>query len=390
MARSSRSQPLDVMLVLGTRPEVMKLAPVARELQAHPERFRTMLVSTGQHRELAPRYLRLFGLAPDADLKVMKDRQSLADITSRTVARLDALLRTHRPDVMVVQGDTTAVLAAGLTAFYHQIPVAHVEAGLRSYDRYDPFPEEMNRRLMSPLAQLNFAPTPRARENLLRENVPPETIFVTGNTTIDALLFAAKQKVARPAVPPAWIKGKRLLVVTAHRRENWERGIREICLALADLARAFPEVVVVYAVHPNPIVRETAQEVLAGVERVHLIAPPDYVEFVDLMRRSYLILTDSGGVQEEAPSLGKPILVLRKTTERPEGVAAGCARLVGTRREDIVTQARELLTNEKAYRDMARRANPYGDGKAAARIRRALAYHFGRSRARPREWGPGS
>jgi UDP-N-acetylglucosamine 2-epimerase (non-hydrolysing) len=389
MARSNRSQPLDVMLVLGTRPEVMKLAPVALELRAHPEQFRVTLVSTGQHRDLTPQYLRIFGLAPDADLKVMKHRQSLADITSRTIARLDALLRAQRPDVVMVQGDTTAVLAAGLTAFYHQIPVAHVEAGLRSYDRYDPFPEEMNRRLMSPLAQLNFAPTPQAKENLLRENVPPETIYVTGNTTIDALLFAAKQKVTRLGVPPAWIRGKRLLLVTAHRRENWETGIREICLALADLARAFPDVVVVYAVHPNPIVRETAEEVLAGVERVHLIAPPDYVEFVDLMRRSYLILTDSGGVQEEAPSLGKPILVLRKTTERPEGVAAGCARLVGARREDIVAQARELLTSEEAYRDMARRANPYGDGRAAARIWRALAYHFGRGRGRPADWGVG-
>lgn len=375
------------MLVLGTRPEVMKLAPVARELRAHPEQFRTTLVSTGQHRDLVPQYLRIFGLTADEDLKVMKPRQSLADITSRTVTRLDALLRAQRPDVVMVQGDTTAVLAAGLTAFYHQIPVAHVEAGLRSHDRYDPFPEEMNRRLVSPLAGINFAPTRQAKENLLRENVPAKTIYVTGNTTIDALLFAAKQKVVRPAVPAAWLRGRRLIVVTAHRRENWETGIREICLALAELARAFPDVVVVYAVHPNPIVRETAAKVLDGVERVHLITPPDYVEFVDLMRRSYLILTDSGGIQEEAPSLGKPILVLRKTTERPEGVAAGCARLVGTRRAEIVAQARELLTNEGAYRDMAQRANPYGDGKAAVRIRRALAYHFGRGGARPGDWG---
>jgi len=376
------------MLVLGTRPEVMKLAPVARELRAHPQRFRTTLVSTGQHRDLVPQYLRLFGLAPDRDLGVMKRLQSLADITSRTVARFDDLLREQRPDVVVVQGDTTAVLAAGLTAFYHQIPVAHVEAGLRSYDRYDPFPEEMNRRLMSPLAQLNFAPTPRAKENLLAESVPADTIYVTGNTTIDALLFAAKQKPARPAVPAGWLRGRRLILVTAHRRENWATGIRQICLALADLVRRFPEVVVVYPMHPNPIVREAAEGVLSGVERVHLIAPLDYVDLVDAMRRSALILTDSGGIQEEAPSLGKPVLVLRKTTERPEGVEAGCARLVGAVREAIVVQASELLTSEAAYQKMAHRANPYGDGKAAARIRRALAHHFGLSRTRPEDFHP--
>jgi len=380
--------PVTVMLVLGTRPEVMKLAPLARELRLYPKQFRPLLVSTGQHRDLVPQYLRFFELTTDHDLKVMKRTQSLADITSRTVTRMDALLRQVRPDVVVVQGDTTAVLAASLAAFYHQVPVAHVEAGLRSGDRYDPFPEEMNRRLVSPLAELNFAPTSLARQNLLQESIAPESIYVTGNTTIDALFYTLKRRPEQPAVPAAWLKGKRLLLVTAHRRENWGEGIRSICLALADLAARFPDVVVVYPVHPNPIVRDTAQEVLGGKERVHLLAPLDYVDLVDLMRRSTLILTDSGGIQEEAPSLGKPVLVLRKTTERPEGVAAGCARLVGTRRRDIVAAASALLTDPAQYGAMARPANPYGDGKAARRIRQGLAHHFGLSKRRPADFTP--
>ena len=379
-------KPLDVMFVLGTRPEVMKLGLVALELKAHPKQFHVTLVSTGQHRELVPQYLRLFGLGIDHDLKIMKRSQTLGDITSRTVQRLDARLAQRRPDVVVVQGDTTAVLAAGLTAFYHKIPVAHVEAGLRSHDRYDPFPEEINRRLVSPLAEINLAPTLWAKQNLLKENVPAGSIYVTGNTTIDALLYAAKRKPDRLAVPATWLRGRRLVLVTAHRRESWETGIREICLALADLATRFPDVVVVYAVHPNPILRAIAEEVLAGVDRVHLLPPPDYVPFVDLMKRSYLILTDSGGIQEEAPSLGKPILVMRKTTERPEGVAAGCARLVGTERAGIVAQASALLRDQGQYEAMAHRANPYGDGKASARIRRALAHHFGLSRIRPTDF----
>jgi UDP-N-acetylglucosamine 2-epimerase (non-hydrolysing) len=378
--------PLTVMLVLGTRPEVMKLAPLARELRAHPAQFRPLLISTGQHREMVPQYLRFFELEADFDLQVMKAKQTLSDITSRTVQRMDALLRRKRPDVVVVQGDTTAVLAASLAAFYHQVPVAHVEAGLRSRERYDPFPEEMNRRLVSPLAELNFAPTARAKRNLLREHVDPKSIYVSGNTTIDALLYTLKRLPQAPSVPAAWLRGKRLVLVTAHRRENWGAGIRNICLALADLAARFPDVEVIYPVHPNPVVRDTAEEVLSGVERVHLLPPLDYVDIVDLMRRASLILTDSGGIQEEAPTLGKPVLVMRKTTERPEGVTAGCARLVGTKRETIFAQASALLTDPKRYATMAHGANPYGDGKAARRIRLALAYHFGRGRTRPEDF----
>ncbi len=378
--------PLKTMIVMGTRPEVMKLGPVVLELRRHAKHFRVTLVGTGQHRDLVPQYLELFRLKLDHDLGVMKPRQTLADITSRTMSRMYALLGGERPDVVVVEGDTSAVLVAGLAAFYRQIPVAHVEAGLRSGDRYDPFPEEMNRRLVSGLAEIHFAPTSGARENLLRESVAAESVFVTGNTSVDAVLFAAKRRPRRAAVPARCLKGRRLVLATAHRRESWDRGIEEICLALGDLAEAFSDVVIVYAVHPNPVVRETAERVLGGRERVHLIEPPGYVEFVDLMKRCRLILTDSGGIQEEAPSLNKPTLVMRRTTERREGVDAGCTELVGTKRKRIFERASALLADADVYRAMASPGNPFGDGKASARIRRALAYHFGLSRRRPRDF----
>jgi len=380
---------LKAMVVMGTRPEVTKLAPVVLELHRHPRQFRVALVGTGQHREMVPQHLALFRLRLNHDLKVMKPRQTLADITARTMRRMEALLAQQRPDVVMVEGDTTAVLVAGLAAFYRQIPVAHVEAGLRSGDPYNPFPEEINRRLVGGLAALHFAPTAGARGNLLRESVPAARIHVTGNTSVDALLIAAARPPRRPTVPAAWLEGKRLVLVTAHRRESWGAGIRDICLALAQLAERLPDIVVVYAVHPNPIVRETAYGILAQRERVHLIEPPDYAGFVDLMKRCHLILTDSGGIQEEAPSLGKPVLVMRRTTERVEGVEAGCSELVGTDRTRIVERATRLLTDRRAYRAMASPANPYGDGKAASRIRRALAFHFGISRHRPAEFTAG-
>jgi UDP-N-acetylglucosamine 2-epimerase (non-hydrolysing) len=374
------------MIVLGTRPEVMKLGPVALELRRHPKHFRVSLVGTGQHRELVPQQLKMFGLRLNHDLKVMKHRQTLADITSRTAQRMERLLVQEPPDVVVVEGDTTAVLVAGLAAFYHQIPVAHVEAGLRSGDPYSPFPEEMNRRLVGGLAQIHFAPTAQARANLLRENVPAENIYVTGNTAVDALLHALRKRPRRPALPAAVLRNRRLILVTAHRRESWGEGIRQICLALRDLAAAFEDVVIAYAVHPNPLIRGTAEQVLAGQDRVHLIDPPDYVAFVDLMRRAYLIITDSGGIQEEAPSLAKPVLVTRHTTERVEGVAAGGAELVGPDRGRIVARASRLLDDAAAYARMARVRNPYGDGKAAVRIRRALSYHLRLSRRRPADF----
>ncbi len=379
---------IHAMIVMGTRPEVTKLAPVALSLREQPERFRVTLVGTGQHRDLVPQHLRLFGLRLQHDLKVMKPRQTLADITARTMTRMDALLSERPPDVVIVEGDTTAVLVAGLASFYRKIPVAHVEAGLRSGDPYDPFPEEMNRRLVGPLASLHFAPTAQAKRNLLRENVSPDHIFVTGNTAIDALLYAARRPPRRLTVPASVLRGRRLVLVTAHRRESWGKGIREICLALRELAKRFPDIVLVYAVHPNPVVRNTAEEVLAGVERVHLIPPPDYADFVALMKRSYLILTDSGGIQEEAPSLGKPVLVMRRTTERVEGVKAGCAELVGPERKRIVERASALLGDAREYRRRSRKRNPYGDGRAARRIRAGLAYYFGLTRRRPADFRP--
>lgn len=376
------------MIVMGTRPEVTKLGPLALELRRHPEQFRVTLVGTGQHRDLVPQHLKLFGLRLDDDLKVMKPGQTLADIAARTIQRMDGLLSAAAPDVLIVEGDTSAVFGAGLAAFYHRIPVAHVEAGLRSGDLYDPFPEEMNRRLVGALASVHLAPTSRARQNLLKENVAASSIYVTGNTAIDGLLFAVRRASTRPPVPEAWLRGRRLLLVTAHRRESWGEGIRSICLALRDLSDRFRDVVIIYAVHPNPRVRAVADEVLAGRERIHLVEPPDYAEFVALMRRAYLILTDSGGIQEEAPSLGKPVLVMRKTTERIEGVEAGCAKLVGTAPQTIIAHASELLTDPRCYAAMARPRNPYGDGRAAGRIRRALAYHFGLVRSRPADFAP--
>ena len=381
---ASRS-PVKTMIVMGTRPEVTKLGPVALELKRHPEQFEMILVGTGQHKDLVPQHLGLFGLSLDHDLKVMRPGQSLSGIAARTIERADALLEEIPPDVVVVEGDTNAVLAAGLAAFYRRIPVAHVEAGLRSGDIYSPFPEEMNRRLTGALATLHFAPTAEAKANLLRENVAEEAIFVTGNTAIDALVFAARRQ-AEPPVPEDWLRGRRLVLVTAHRRESWGAGIEQICLALAELASRFPDIVIVYAVHPNPAIRAVAERILQGRDRVHLIPPADYEQFVGLMKHAYLILTDSGGVQEEAPSLGKPVLVMRETTERNEGIAAGNAELVGTEREAIVSRASHLLTNRRGYAAMARVRNPYGDGRAAPRIRRALAYHFGFTRRRPADF----
>jgi UDP-N-acetylglucosamine 2-epimerase (non-hydrolysing) len=383
---SASRPPVKTMIVMGTRPEVTKLGPVALELRRHPEQFEVILVGTGQHKDLVPQHLGLFGMTLDHDLEVMRPGQSLSGIAARTIERMEALLDQGPPDVVMVEGDTNAVFAAGLAAFYHRIPVAHVEAGLRSGDIYSPFPEEMNRRLTGALATIHLAPTAEAKANLLKENVPRKAIFVTGNTAIDALIFATSRAAAHPPVPEEWLRDRRLVLVTAHRRESWGAGIEQICLALADLASRFQDVAIVYAVHPNPAIRAVAERILRGKRRVHLIPPADYEQFVGLMKHAYLILTDSGGVQEEAPSLGKPVLVMRETTERTEGISAGNAELVGTDRETIVSRASRLLTDASAYAAMARVRNPYGDGKASARIRRALAYHFGLARRRPRDF----
>lgn len=359
-----------VMTILGTRPEAVKLAPVIRRLEERSDSIRSSVVVTAQHRQMLDQVLRLFQIVPDYDLDLMRDGQSPFDVTARALTGLRPILEAKRPDVVLVQGDTTTVLAAALAAYYLQIPVGHVEAGLRTYDKFRPFPEEMNRRLTSALADLHFAPTAGARENLLRENVPDANIYVTGNTVIDAL-FSVAQRPYRFTEPPLSqidADAARVVMVTAHRRENWGEPMQAICAAVRRLAESVPDVVVIFSVHKNPIVRQTVEAELSGVERVYLVEPLDYEPFVHAMKRSYLILTDSGGIQEEATSLGKPVLVLREVTERPEGVACGTLRIVGADTERIVAEALRLLNDRAAYERMAHASNPYGDGRAAHRI----------------------
>lgn len=359
-----------VLVIFGTRPEAIKLAPVIEAL-AVSTRLTPRVCVTGQHREMLDQMLALFEITPDHDLAVMRPDQDLFDVTARALLGLRDVLDRERPAAVLVQGDTTSALVAALASFYRQIPVGHVEAGLRTGEPYNPFPEEMNRRLTSHLATWHFPPTDRAAENLRREGVPAERIVVTGNTIVDAL----QEIVARlartpvpPAVPPERLGGRRLVLVTGHRRESFGGGMRNICQALHDLAERHPDVVIVYPVHLNPAVQQPVREILGAHPRIVLTPPLEYLPFVDLMRRAYLILTDSGGLQEEAPSLGVPVLVMRETTERPEAVAAGTARLVGTDRAAIVGAANELLDDAAAHQRMRAAHNPFGDGRAAARI----------------------
>lgn len=359
-----------IMPIFGTRPEAIKMAPVLRELSRYPHQFQLCIVVTAQHREMLDQVLRVFEIQPHYDLDIMERDQSLAQITTRSLKGLDPLIAQEKPDMVLVQGDTVTVFAAALTAFYHKVPIGHIEAGLRTEDKYNPFPEEMMRRLTTHLADLHFAPTETARQNLLREGISSEKIYVTGNTVIDALLEVAAR------LPDPEPSPYTEILVTAHRRENWGEPLRNICWALRDLVERFPQVRVTYALHRNPLIREIAEGILGGLERVRLIEPPDYIPFVQLMRASTLIITDSGGIQEEAPALGKPVLVVRRTTERPEGIGAGTVQLVGVKRENIVAAASRLLTDAEAYRQMAQARNPYGDGKAAQRIREALCHYF--------------
>jgi UDP-N-acetylglucosamine 2-epimerase (non-hydrolysing) len=373
------------MAIFGTRPEAVKMAPVIAALKGSRD-FTPIVVVTAQHREMLDQVLRLFNITPDRDLDVMLPEQSLFDITTRTLTRLDPVLREYTPAMVLVQGDASSTMIGALAAFYHKIPVGHVEAGLRTLDRYQPFPEEMNRRATTVLSDLHFAPTARARDNLLREGVAADRIFVTGNTVIDALFEAMKRTdVALPPGVPA-LNGRRMVLVTTHRRENWGEPLRQIYLAILDLLNRFPDVTVVFSVHRNPAVRRVAEEILAGHPHAHLIDPPDYGPFVRLESQAYLILTDSGGVQEEAPALGTPVLVLRDVTERPEGVAAGTVELVGTARDRIAERAGRLLADPRARAAMAQAKNPYGDGRASARIVDALRLWFGRTATRPDEF----
>lgn len=363
-----------IAVIVGTRPEAVKMAPVITALASFPEQFRLQVVSTGQHREMLAQALSLFSIVPDVDLGLMTPDQTLSGLTQAAVAGLTDCLARLRPDMLLVQGDTTTVFAASLAAFYGGIPVGHVEAGLRSFDMANPFPEEANRRLTSVLAGLHFAPTAEARDNLLREGHDPARIVVTGNTVVDALLgLSASLGPGRcPLLEELAPEASRAVLVTSHRRESWGQALSDICAAVADLARMFPDVAFVYPVHRNPRVRDTVFPALGGCNNVHLVPPLDYRSFVHLMRDATLILTDSGGVQEEAPTFRTPVLVLRNVTERPEASRLGLSRLVGTDRNVIVREAARLLTDETARQAMRRAGNPYGDGGAAGRIVEAI------------------
>lgn len=366
---------LTVLSILGTRPEAIKMAPVIQELAKHPQRVRSLVCVTAQHREMLDQVLHLFDIHPDYDLNLMRPGQSLPDLTSHLFTSLSPILAETKPDWVLAQGDTTTVLVAALVAYYHKVCFGHVEAGLRTGDRYAPFPEEINRRVADIVADLLFAPTERSRQALLREGCPAEAILVTGNTVIDALLDVAARPYNWLAGPLASIPtDKRLVLITAHRRESFGTPFREMCHAIRELALRFAPsgVHFVYPVHLNPNVRQPVGEILSGISNISLIEPLDYLSMVHLMKRSTLILTDSGGIQEEAPSLRVPVLVMRETTERPEGIEAGVVRLVGTQRERIVSETQRLLQDPSALMEMASGANPYGDGKAAMRIVSAL------------------
>jgi len=363
-----------VSIIFGTRPEAIKLCPLVLEFRKHTA-FAIEVCSTGQHREMLDQVLDVFGVTPDVDLQLMRPDQTLAGLTARAIESISSYLGSAKPDLVIVQGDTTTAFVGALAAFYERIPVGHVEAGLRTGNKYSPFPEEINRRLVSHIADYNFAPTQNSRGNLLREGVPADTIFVTGNTVIDALHMAAEKVKANPpeiaGLPLDIIQradDRPLVLITGHRRENFGDGFDNICRAIKELALGFPQVAFVYPVHMNPNVRQPVFQMLAGLDNVFLIEPLSYLPFVALMNRSTIVLTDSGGVQEEAPGLGKPVLVMRDTTERPEAVDAGTVKLVGTDASMIVKEVSTLLTDRLAYEAMAHAVNPYGDGRACERI----------------------
>lgn len=372
------------MLVFGTRPEAIKMAPLVKAFEKHPQDFTTLVCVTGQHREMLDQVLHLFDIVPDYDLNIMKQGQDLYDVTARVLVGMRDVLKQAKPDVVLVHGDTTTSTAAALAAFYQQIPVGHVEAGLRTHDIYSPWPEEMNRQITGRIATYHFAPTPLAQENLLKENIPPQHITVTGNTVIDAL-YAVVEKIQQDrslsgelterlqaaGYDPLRIgQGRRLVLITGHRRENFGEGFRNICRAIKTLSEKYPEVDFVYPMHLNPNVRRPIAEVFGQQHGANLffIEPLEYLEFVFLMEKSTLVLTDSGGIQEEAPGLGKPVLVMRDTTERPEALAAGTVRLVGTDYDRITGEVSRLLDDKTYYESMSRAVNPYGDGLACGRI----------------------
>lgn len=380
------NNPLRVLTVFGTRPEAIKMAPVVRALQADP-RTEVEVVVTGQHRELLDQVLQLFDITPDKDLAIMRRKNTLFSITTDTLSGMEQVLQDSQAEVTLVQGDTSTAFAAGLASFYAKIPVGHVEAGLRTEDVYEPFPEEMNRRILSTLSHIHFPPTEGSLQNLLACGIPRESIYVTGNTVTDALMQIAAQ--APPGLPKDLVdlpEGARYILVETHRRENLGEPMRRACLAMKALVEKHPDLHIVFSVHPNPAVRDVVFPELQGVERVHLLEPVDYPTLIRLIRECTMILTDSGGIQEEAPSLGKPVLVLRRQTERPEGVEAGAAELVGTDLDLIVKRASELWTDPTAYAAMSQVASPYGDGRSSQRHIDALLHVFRGIGQRPAEF----
>lgn len=354
-----------VMLVFGTRPEAIKMCPLVNELKAR-KGIRTLVCVTGQHRQMLDQVLEVFNVVPDYDLSIMKDKQTLLDITTNILNKIGHILEEVKPDVVLVHGDTSTTFVTALACFYKQIPVGHVEAGLRTYDIYSPYPEEFNRQAVGIISKYNFAPTQRAVDNLIREGKKESSIYITGNTAIDALRTTVREDFAHPELE--WAEGSRLIVITAHRRENLGEPMYHMFRAIRRIIDEHPDVKAIYPIHMNPIVREIANEELKGCDRIHIIEPLEVLDFHNFLERCYLILTDSGGIQEEAPSLGKPVLVMRDTTERPEGIAAGTLKLVGTNEEVIYNNFKELLENEDVYNKMAHAANPYGDGYACERI----------------------
>lgn len=368
---------IKVMTVFGTRPEAIKMAPLVKELEKNPQ-IESIVCVTAQHRQMLDQVLEIFGITPDYDLDIMKDRQTLISITTKVLEGLDGVLKKAKPDIVLVHGDTSTTFVGALAAFYNQIPVGHVEAGLRTYDKYSPFPEEMNRCLTGRIADMHFSPTISNRNNLIKENISDDDIFITGNTVIDALKTTVSADYKLCESMDSVDFSKRVILVTAHRRENLGEPLENICRALKRIVTDFDDVELVYPVHLNPAVRDTVNKYLSGMERVHLIDPIDVRDMHNAMDRSYMIMTDSGGLQEEAPSLGKPVLVLRNETERPEAVEAGTVKVAGVDENVIYDMAKKLLTDKDEYNSMAHAVNPYGDGEASRRTVEAILYRFGK------------
>lgn len=373
---------IKVMTIFGTRPEAIKMAPLVLELEKQNDRFESIVTITAQHREMLDQVLEIFDITPDYDLDIMEQNQSLSQITSNVILGLEKVMKEAQPDIVLVHGDTTTTFAASIAAFYQQIKIGHVEAGLRTWDKYSPYPEEMNRQMTDVLSDIYFAPTANSRKNLLRENFPAEKIYITGNTAIDALNETVRESYKHDVLNKI-TDGNRLVLVTMHRRENQGEPMERVFSAMREVVESHKDVEIVYPVHLNPVVQEAALKYLGNHERIHLIDPLEVTDFHNIAARSYMIMSDSGGIQEEAPSLGVPVLVLRDTTERPEGIDAGTLRLVGTETEDVLSNMLELLDNEESYKAMARANNPYGDGTASERILEAIAYEFGSVDKRP-------